>query len=47
MVVGRISTVTGFDYGECARAAVDGFLSVYGKTQATQIISARNESAGA
>lgn len=28
MVVGRLSTVSGFDYRECARAAVDGFLDV-------------------
>jgi AcrR family transcriptional regulator len=31
VVLGRISTVPGFDYRECARAAVDGFLAVYGK----------------
>jgi AcrR family transcriptional regulator len=46
VVLGRISTVAGFDYHECARAAVDGFLSVYGKPSAA-ITSARNESAGA
>jgi AcrR family transcriptional regulator len=47
MVVGRISTVTGFDYRECARAAVDGFLAVYSKRHAPEISSARSGSVGA
>lgn len=29
---GRISTLADFDYHECARASVDGFLHVYGKS---------------
>ncbi|WP_293314891.1 TetR/AcrR family transcriptional regulator [Mycobacterium sp.] len=28
LVLGRLSTLPDFDYGECARAAVDGFLHV-------------------
>jgi hypothetical protein len=31
VVLGRISTVAGFDYRQCAQAAVDGFLAVYAK----------------
>jgi len=33
VLVGRISTVAAFDYRECANAAVDGFLAVYGKVR--------------
>ncbi|MCW2649392.1 MAG: hypothetical protein QOE41_847 [Mycobacterium sp.] len=40
VLLGRLSTVTDFDYRECANAAVDGFLAVYGKKQAQQITSA-------
>ena len=31
LVVGRISTLADFDYRECARKAVDGFLAVHRK----------------
>jgi hypothetical protein len=47
VVLGRISTVATFDYRECARAAVDGFLAVYGKTPVAETTSASTESAGA
>jgi hypothetical protein len=33
LVVGRISTLADFDYRECARKAVDGFLAVHRKTE--------------
>ncbi|WP_255422414.1 TetR/AcrR family transcriptional regulator [Mycobacterium sp. MFM001] len=46
MVVGRLSTLPDFDYRECARAAVDGFLHVQ-RTQGKPISEARSESAGA
>lgn len=46
MVVGRLSTLPDFDYEECARAAVDGFLHVQ-RTQSTSVSEARSESAGA
>lgn len=31
ILLGKLSTLTEFDYHECACAAVDGFLAVYGK----------------
>lgn len=44
LALGRLSTLPDFDYRECARAAVDGFLHV----QRAQTVSATNiESAGA
>jgi AcrR family transcriptional regulator len=43
LVAGRISTLTDFDYRECARAAVDGFLAVH---RIREITSASSESAG-
>lgn len=43
LVAGRISTLADFDYRECARAAVDGFLAVH---RANEITSASSESAG-
>ncbi len=46
VVLGRLSTLPDFDYRECARAAVDGFLYVQGAQNAT-LSEARNESAGA
>ncbi|WP_274520117.1 TetR/AcrR family transcriptional regulator [Mycobacterium celatum] len=46
MVVGRLSTLPDFDYQECARAAVDGFLHVQ-RTQGKSVSAARSESAGA
>lgn len=46
MVVGRLSTLPDFDYRECARAAVDGFLHVQ-RTQNTSFNEAGSESAGA
>jgi AcrR family transcriptional regulator len=46
LVVGRLSTLPDFDYRECARAAVDGFLHVQ-RTQRKKITAARTESAGA
>lgn len=36
LVVGRISTLADFDYRECARKAVDGFLAVHRKTEGAQ-----------
>jgi hypothetical protein len=48
MVVGRISTVSGFDYRECARAAVGGFLEFHrrGGPAAAGITAPSTESAG-
>ena len=46
VVLGRLSTLPDFDYTECARAAVDGFLHVQ-RTQNQSLTEARNESAGA
>jgi hypothetical protein len=46
VVLGRLSTLPDFDYRECARAAVDGFLYVQ-RGQATPLTEARSESAGA
>jgi AcrR family transcriptional regulator len=46
VVLGRLSTLPDFDYRECARAAVDGFLYVQ-RTQNRSFNEARNESAGA
>lgn len=46
VVVGKLSTLADFDYRECARAAVEGFLHVYAKTPA-QISAVDTESAGA
>lgn len=31
LVTAKLSTLADFEYGECVRAAVDGFLHVYGK----------------
>jgi AcrR family transcriptional regulator len=42
LVAGRISTLADFDYRECARAAVDGFLAV---NRVNEITSASIESA--
>jgi hypothetical protein len=44
--LGRLSTLPDFDYRECARAAVDGFLHVQ-RAQYTSVNTGRNESAGA
>lgn len=46
MVVGRLSTLPDFDYRECARAAVDGFLYVQ-RSQNASLSEAGSESAGA
>lgn len=46
LVVGRLSTLPDFDYSECARAAVDGFLHVQ-RTQNKSLRKARSESADA
>jgi AcrR family transcriptional regulator len=46
VVLGRLSTLPDFDYRECARAAVDGFLHVQ-RTRDTSLNAARSESAGA
>lgn len=43
LVAGRISTLADFDYRECARAAVDGFLAVH---RVGEITSASSGSAG-
>jgi AcrR family transcriptional regulator len=45
-VLGRLSTLPDFDYRDCARAAVDGFLHVQ-RTQNEALNKARNESADA
>jgi AcrR family transcriptional regulator len=44
LVAGRISTLADFDYRECARAAVDGFLAAH---RIDEITSASSGSAGA
>jgi AcrR family transcriptional regulator len=41
VVLGRLSTLPDFDYRECARAAVDGFLYVHG-AQDNSLKKARN-----
>jgi AcrR family transcriptional regulator len=46
VVLGRLSTLPDFNYRECARVAVDGFLHVQ-RTQDTSLNAARSESAGA
>lgn len=46
VVLGRLSTLPDFDYRECARAAVDGFLHVQ-RTQQQSLNEARSESTGA
>src|SRR6185437_9481462 len=46
LVLGRLSTLPEFDYRECARAAVDGFLHVQ-RAQAAGTTAASNESASA
>jgi AcrR family transcriptional regulator len=46
VVLGRLSTLPDFDYRECARAAVDGFLHVQCGSDDT-VSETRNESAGA
>jgi hypothetical protein len=46
LVLGRFSTLPDFDYRECARAAVDGFLYVQ-RAHAKEISAANIESAGA
>jgi hypothetical protein len=45
-MLGRLSTLPDFDYRECARAAVDGFLHVQ-RTQNQSLNEVRSESAGA
>jgi AcrR family transcriptional regulator len=39
LVAGRISTLADFDYRECARAAVDGFLAVHRVDEITSVSS--------
>jgi AcrR family transcriptional regulator len=46
LVVGRLSTLPDFDYRECARAAVDGFLYVQ-RMQNAGVSATGTESAGA
>jgi len=46
LVVGRLSTLPDFDYRECARAAVDGFLYVQ-RMQNARVSATGTESAGA
>ena len=46
VVLGRLSTLPDFDYRECARAAVDGFLHVQCGAD-DPVSEPRNESAGA
>jgi AcrR family transcriptional regulator len=45
VVLGRLSTLPDFDYRECVRAAVDGFLYVQ-RTQNQSLTETDNESAG-
>lgn len=47
VLLGRLSTVADFDYRECANAAVDGFLAVYGKAKRREITSASIRPEGA
>ena len=48
VVFGRLSTLPDFDYRECARAAVDGFLYVQRtQSKSKSLNAARSESAGA
>jgi AcrR family transcriptional regulator len=46
LILGRLSTVTDFDYHRCAEAAVDGFLVTHARKKA-RISAASTESAGA
>jgi AcrR family transcriptional regulator len=46
VLLGKLSTLQDFDYRECARAAVDGFLHVQ-RMRKGEITSASSESAGA
>jgi AcrR family transcriptional regulator len=46
VALGRLSTLPDFDYRECARAAVDGFLHVQ-RTQNQSLNEPHSESAGA
>ena len=46
LALGRLSTLPDFDYRECARAAVDGFLHVQ-RTQTNGVSAANIGSAGA
>ena len=45
LVAGRISMLTDFDYRECARKAVDGFLAVHRKPQGAQAKSSQRAEA--
>lgn len=45
LVLGRLSTLPDFDYAECVRASVDGFL--YVQRQRNDITATNTESAGA
>lgn len=47
LALGRLSTLPDFDYRECARAAVDGFLHVQRTQRQTRVSAASTESAGA
>jgi AcrR family transcriptional regulator len=46
LLLGKLSTLADFDYRECARAAVDGFLATHRKA-ATDVSSADSGSVGA
>lgn len=46
VALGKLSTLADFDYRECARVAVEGFLHVYRKRPAADITAASSESAG-
>jgi AcrR family transcriptional regulator len=47
IVLGKLSTVVDFDYRECARAAVDGFLATHAKPQSSRAVrSTRSGSVG-
>ena len=43
IVLGKLSTLADFDYRECARAAVDGFLATH-RRDAGEVSSARSGS---
>ena len=45
-MLGKLCTLPDFDYRECARAAVDGFLATHAK-KPNEITSASSGSAGA
>ncbi|MBV8929889.1 MAG: TetR/AcrR family transcriptional regulator [Mycobacteriaceae bacterium] len=47
LVLGKLSMLSDFDYRECARAAVDGFLATHAKSGGGAVSSPRSGSVGA